>query len=51
MKVSEVIEKLIKLKNSHGDIDVLINYPGYGYDTFEPWQLDYSLDWRKITIG
>jgi len=41
MKISEVIEKLIEIKNIHGDIDVMID------NSSDDWG-DYNIDELNI---
>ena len=51
MTTSELINRLKLLRVRDGDKEVYIQYPGYGYDSFESWQVDYSPDYDKVLIG
>ena len=51
MTTSDLIKRLMLLRDENGDKEVYIKYPGYGYDNFEPWQVDYSPDYDRVLIG
>ena len=51
MTITELIKRLMLLRDENGEKEIYIQYPGYGYDNFEPSQVEYSLDYDKVLIG